>query len=595
MRQTMVIVLPAALLIGAVSISYYSHSSEAPSAKPGLMAPAGLETKAASPRVAISWKQEVQVPVLGPSLVDLSNIPTGIYDSSRSFEAIQDSSRMESRLGDEEVEKLRQAAALLPPSEAIQTLAPGGGTLTPGISFDSMDFGDCCGGGQAVPPDPDLAVGFDHIVAAVNVAFSIYDTAGVVVAGPTTLDSFFAGTSGYPGRPFDPSVHYDESTDRWFLGVNADNTDFCFAVTTSADPTSTWNRYCFAGDIGGALFDYPQTGVGAEAILVGSNQFTPGDPPVFLESRVFAIDKSAAYAGAALGTVNSWSLGGDATPQPANLHGWHDGAWPSGTPGTLPHWVVTDQFDGCTFNTWTIIDPLADPIPAASRSADIDLCTATGVAAGMPIDWPQADPGNMLQANDWRARSAEFRNDYLWLTDSVSCNPGAGSVNCVRWAQIDPAETTAPAGTAVLDAGVVTSDSEFRTFPSINANRCDDAALGYSKGSAVTFPSTYVTGRESGDPAGMMQPELALKDGDEVYDDYNEAPHRWGDYTGMAIDPDGVTFWYLGQYSKTTGAAADWGTYLGSFSFVDCEPLGTEIFADGFESGNFSQWSNVVP
>ena len=60
------------------------------------------------------------------------------------------------------------------------------------------------------------------------------------------------------------------------------------------------------------------------------------------------------------------------------------------------------------------------------------------------------------------------------------------------------------------------------------------------------------------------------------------------DDIGMTIDPDGKTFWYLGEYSKVLapGPAANWGTHISSFSIDSC----VNIFADAFESETTSAW-----
>ena len=47
------------------------------------------------------------------------------------------------------------------------------------------------------------------------------------------------------------------------------------------------------------------------------------------------------------------------------------------------------------------------------------------------------------------------------------------------------------------------------------------------------------------------------------------APHRWGDYTGMAIDPNGTTFWYLGEYARDQETAR-WSTWVAPFSWPEC-------------------------
>ena len=80
-----------------------------------------------------------------------------------------------------------------------------------------------------------------------------------------------------------------------------------------------------------------------------------------------------------------------------------------------------------------------------------------------------------------------------------------------------------------------------------------------------------MTGRESADPLGTLQAEVEIKAGELTYTAFDGSPFRWGDYSGMTIDPDGETFWYLGEYSKDTGTAVGrWGTYIGSASFAAC-------------------------
>ena len=74
------------------------------------------------------------------------------------------------------------------------------------------------------------------------------------------------------------------------------------AVSTSADPASTWHRYTltFSGGLfpAGTLLDYPMVGQDRNAILIGSNnyQLTAGGWN-YLNSTIFAIPKSAAYGG----------------------------------------------------------------------------------------------------------------------------------------------------------------------------------------------------------------------------------------------------------------------------------------------------------
>ena len=47
---------------------------------------------------------------------------------------------------------------------------------------------------------------------------------------------------------------------------------------------------------------------------------------------------------------------------------------------------------------------------------------------------------------------------------------------------------------------------------------------------------------------------------------------RWGDYSAMALDPNGCTFWFTSEYYATTGLNHQ--TRIGSFHFPGCTPVG---------------------
>ena len=515
------------------------------------------------------WPESLTFEANGPYPIDLADIPAGVYDPNHQLAHNGGSGRIESPISDELADLLREEALLLPSEPWIELLQQSGpeqfGPVA-GTSFDSLDTNDCCGGGLSVPPDSELAVCLNHIIAVVNVAFEIYDKSGNVLSGPTTFSSFFSGTPGCSNtRVFDPNVLYDEEHDRFILGIDGNGTNYCVAATTGPDPTATWNRYGFdtLAATNASFFDYPHAGVGLDAIYLGANMFLGG----FFEGRVWAMDKFDMYSGASL-TVVTRGTGNESTPQPSNLHGFAQGTWPAGG----PHYILTDgnSFDGISYGVWTWNDPFgADTL---TDTGQVNLSVFTGVTAGFPIDATQAGSGDLLQSNDWRVQDAEYRNGKIWMSNTISCNPGSGTVNCIRWAQIDPT------GPSIVDAGVFASNGDYRTFPDVAANDCDDMAIGYTKTSSSIFPAVYVNGRESGDMPGTLQAEVLMKAGERPYDSFQRpGPHRWGDYSGMTIDPDGQTFWYLGEYSKDifNFDLTTWGNYIGSFSFADCSTTGS--------------------
>lgn len=552
------------------------------------------------------------------SPINLADVPRVSASPSASTDYVVGGSRVDSKFSDEQVAAALAAAAAQATSAAVQNIdgsqKPVGFKPKGGVQFNAIDAADCCtnsGFSATVPPDIDMAAGPDHLIVVVNIAFEIYDKKGKsLTGGPLSFAQFFDGTAGCTAFDddgfagvFDPDVVYDTVHDRFVLGIDGNGTDFCVAASQSGDPTGMWNRYGFATNIKGAFFDFPHMGVGEEAIFMGSNQF--GAPPFGFEGRIFAMDKAAMYAGTPMAVVtrevtppgqegvNNGRL--DGTPQPSQQQ-------PIGT----PFYIMTEFFDGKVHSVYSWDDPFGADIWV--HEGDVDLAAGSGVPCEgqscFPISWPQKGSVEILAGNDFRGQETEFRNGYLWTTQTVSCNPGKGTRNCVRWAQIDPAavgpgqEIPIPgfppfvnvvAGTnGVIQAGVFGSDWDYRSFPSIAANNCNDMAVGYSYGKApgnsggTWYPSIFVTGRQSSDALGYVGGERLLKKAKEDYSSFQDnggtGPERWGDYTGMTLDPNGKTFWYAGQYAGGDPAVsiisgndlANWGTYVGSFEFPGC-------------------------
>ncbi len=515
-----------------------------------------------------------------------------------------DLDEVENFLTPEQEAVLRETLADKGPSENIQSPTNALESIMLEVSFPGPDILDCCAStNQAtVPPDPELAAGPNHLIAVVNIAFEIYNKQGQILKQNTTFSSFFSGIDDCDslGDLFDPNVLYDESTNRFFLGIASSQGFYCAAVSATSNPLGTWNRYKFKTDNSGGFFDYPHAGIGRDAIYMGGNIFNCSTCP-YRESRVWAFDKSAMYANAPAAVVERAVPGGtnSDTPQPANLHGFAQGTWPTGG----PHYFIVDtNFNGSTYTVYAWNAPFG--ANNFSPTGTFNMTAATGVAPIFPFTTArQLGSGNRLQTNDWRPQDNEYRNGFLWTTNTITCNPGSGVVTCVRWAQINPVNGS------IVQAGVVGSNNEFRFFADVAANHCNDMAMGYTKSSSNIFPGVFVSGREGTDPLNTMQGETVLKPGEKAYSSFDPNPFRWGDYTGFTSDPNGRDFWYLGQYSKNVShPVTNWGTFVGCYAAVSCEvPNGAQgqtiakttqappILPEGFDQFSFMPFFSHDP
>jgi hypothetical protein len=184
------------------------------------------------------------------------------------------------------------------------------------------------------------------VIAVVNVAFEIYDTSGNSLAGgPTTFSSFFASDPNCSGE-FDPNANYDESADRFILGVDGNGTDYCIAVSQTGDPTGDWYLYSFQTGNRRDFFDYPHAGVGEEAIFMGANIF---GKRTFKEGRIWAIDKADMYAGVSPQVV-SYGIGSDGV-----------------------HYFLTDGqvYDGRNIGVWSWSNPFSGGVPVNEGEVDL--------------------------------------------------------------------------------------------------------------------------------------------------------------------------------------------------------------------------------
>src|SRR6266404_8197091 len=113
---------------------------------------------------------------------------------------------------------------------------------------------------------------------------------------------------------------------------------------------------------------------------------------------------------------------------------------------------------------------------------------------------------------------------------------------------------------------------------SIAMDQLGDIAVGYSASSSSNFPAVRYTGRVPSDPAGTMESENSIIEGTGSQTT-GSAGSRWGDYSGMSVDPaDDCTFWYTNEYLTTNGTF-NWNTRIGSFKFTSCGRTGSSLSA----------------
>jgi hypothetical protein len=467
-----------------------------------------------------------------------------------------------------------------PRGEGVPPPANAGGAGTAGVtaaptiaqSWDGLDS-DANTPNNVTPPDPQVAVGPDHVVEFINHVVRIYDRSG----SPLTtfpLADLFGVPEGHSHT--DPRVLYDASSGHWFGSYasyldnpsTADEGALYLAVSESDDPTGAWNVYTVPYT--NTFPDFPGLGMTNDKVTVSSNVFDIDGPPGavtigcsefdgFCGVQTVVFQKSdllAAVTGPSLGTF-AFALDTDRfTVMPARslssineqfLSTWSLDALNiltvikiTGTPDE------TNVTESVTHNLTTVNH--LDPPPM--RTAGTGFCFTADDSFVAP---PCVDPG------DFRVLDAVYRDNRLWTSSSASCLPD-GDAQIRSCAHLVEADTS---GAPSLAQDILYGASgQFFGFPAVELDGASNLVVSMTHTSTSDFAEAVVAGRLAGDPAGAISAPAVLRAGEIVH-----ASGRWGDYLGAAVDPEHQgCVWVVGEYAKDT-AVADWGTFIGAVSF----------------------------
>ena len=438
---------------------------------------------------------------------------------------------------------------------AVQTFAGPLISAAGGTSFDGP------GANGYAPPDNNIAVGPNHIFAAVNSMYQIFTKSGASVLGPKTLSSLWTGVGGgcATANAGDVVVQYDKGADRWILTqLSSLSSPYgeCIAVSTTGDPTGSYKAYYYS--FGSNLPDYPKFGVWPtatnSAYLATYNLFA--NAASFAGAALCAYDRTAMLAGAAspaqiCGTIN------DASYLPSDLDG--STAPANGTPG---YFVTYETLS--SLRIWRLAPNFASPGSSTLTQASPDLAvTPFSELCSGGTCVPQTGTNNQLDSlGDRPMYRLAYRNfgDHQAMVFDHSVSAG------LRWYELRAA-TGAGSPFNVFQQGTYAPDSTIRWMGSAAMDQSGDLAIGYSASSSSIHPAVRYTGRVPGDPLGSLESELSIIEGTGSQ---TNNLHRWGDYSSLRIDPsDDCTFWYVNEYLKSDGAF-NWSTRVGSFKFTGC-------------------------
>ena len=506
---------------------------------------------------------------------------------------------------EEDVRLMRHPLSETPssePSDPVKNVREFVGQVTampaPIATFAGLTSDQACGG--CLPPDTHGDVGPNHYIQSVNSSIKIFDKSGAALNGAngTTYNSFFSGlaTSGTPcglnQNEGDGVVFYDHLADRWvvsdFAFPNFPGTSFyqCIGVSKTSDPVAGgWWLYAIQVDSShpNYLGDYPKFALWPDAYYFTVNLFSSNT--TFNGVRIFALDRASMINGtgapappAVAFSILPADLGDIYSLVPATFR---TGTAPAaGTPEYLL--AINSSTTAGTVETkvfaWRFHVDFVTPANStfgvsAAHTAD-DAITVNGFVDAFtsvsPLIVPQNGTTQTLDTlGDKIMTPVVYQKlagvESLWAAHTINNNQGGTGPTAIRWYQFNVTGSTIPATPTQQQTFDNAGDGLWRWMPSIGVDSLGNMAIGYSASSATSEPSIRYAGRLASDTLNTLgQGEaIMIAGGGHQTNSFG----RWGDYSGMGIDPsDNLTFWHTHEYFTVTSNAS-WATLIGRFKF----------------------------
>jgi len=390
------------------------------------------------------------------------------------------------------------------------------------------------------PSDPSGAAGPNHYVQCINASpFKVFNK-----TNGNNLLTVDLGTLWNPdiSSEGDPIVLYDRYADRWFIAQFGSPAKIYIAISTSSDPTGSFYTYMFNS----AQFpDYLKFSIWADGYYMTSNQ---GARMYCFERDQMLIGNPSARSVTA--TFNAGNNSGFYCPLSADADGglptvgtpcpffaYSENAWGGGQVDGVKIWNMSVTWGATPSATITAQPTVSTAAFDASYNSNWDDVTQPGTSA--KLDGIGGVPTYRAQWRKWTGYNTLLLNWGVKISNSQ---------RSIRWVELRQDQNTNV--WSLYQEGTYTPDSETRWIGSIAMDDNGSIGLAYCKSGATTYPSLCYTGRLATDPLGTM----TFTESVAIAGTKSETSgNRYGDYSQLSLDPDGVTFWHTGEYTANSG------------------------------------------
>jgi len=490
------------------------------------------------------------------------------------------------------------------------------------MGFDGIGDGLAGFTVTSAPPDPNLAVGPNHIVQIVNTRMAIFTKKGKVLYGAVPTNNVFKGFGGpcEMRSNGDAVVRYDQLANRWLIvmpifsrspstaddpptrkagrraarskagragqpveaaklyqpppapsdtsqatapssGI-AESTGayaMCFALSTSPDPFGSYYRYEFIRPL---FPDYPRPAVWPDGYYLPTSTCDE-----VIQKHACVVERAKMLVG---GDAGEQCVVIDSVNFLNNADVDGKAAPPRGAPNIMMAaggMQLQKIMEDSVILAWSFHVDWSDPSRTrVTGPKRVPVAPYHYLCDGQLTNCvPQLGAQRRLdaQGDKLMARLVYRRVDgheAIVAAHSVNTKAGGGGV---RWYEFRIDVHREP---ALYQQGTYAPDSAFRWMASPAIDARGNIGIGYSYGGPGGFAGQRFAARLAGDPLGRLTlREAVLATGEAAQTN----TLRWEDYAQTAVDPsDDCTIWYVGDYFKQ--GATTYSTRIGAYRLPGC-------------------------
>ncbi|HYV91377.1 MAG TPA: T9SS type A sorting domain-containing protein [Chitinophagales bacterium] len=408
------------------------------------------------------------------------------------------------------------------------------------------------------PSDNTIAVGPGHVMQMANNSSSTYiriwNKSGTLLVNNKKVQSI-TNINDYG----DPNIIYDPQADRYVMCVlySFSASKLVVCITQTNDPTGSWYVYSFKTK--GGYPDYPKLAVWGNSYFITTNSNSP---------TVYAINRSKLLTGAAIGTVQKFTMSAFGTisfqaPTPVTETGAT--APPTTEPETIMR-VADDGWNGVATDHLELFKVTIDWITPANStmtgptnlttiSYNSNLCSYNSYSCiPQKSSNVKLDPLSHIIMD--KVQYYKF-SDHEAIVCSHVCNADGNGTAGIRWYEL---RTDASGNWYIYQQSTYQPDNTHRFMSTVTVNGDGAIALGYNVSSTSVYTGQGFTGRASADASNSM----TITENIPQAGSHANGSTRYGDYNGIVTDPSDNSFWYTANYNPTSS----WSTNVCHFTIT---------------------------